>query len=137
MAEKIWDSHVVHDENGVNILYIDRHLVHEVTSPQAFEGLRLAGRKLRAPGATYAVPDHNVPTGESEQMYTALKLLGKEVEYIRVEGEDHWILDYKKRIVWSNAIISWFDRWLKDQPQWWNSMYPPLDDSGAPSKEDE
>lgn len=62
MAEKIWDAHVVHDENGVNILYIDRHLVHEVTSPQAFEGLRLAGRKMRAPQATFAVPDHNVPT---------------------------------------------------------------------------
>ncbi len=71
--------------------------------------------------------DTNVPPGESEQMYTALKLLGKEVEYIRVLGEDHWVLDYKKRIGWSNAIVSWFDKWLKDEPEWWNDMYPPLD----------
>jgi len=72
--------------------------------------------------------DTNVPRGESEQMYAALKILGKEVEYIRIEGQDHWILDYKKRIIWSNAIVSWFDRWLKDEPEWWNDMYPPLED---------
>lgn len=72
--------------------------------------------------------DTNVPPGESEQMYTALKLLGKEVEYIRVLGEDHWIIDYKKRIAWSNAIVSWFDKWLKDEPEWWDDMYPPPDD---------
>jgi len=71
--------------------------------------------------------DHNVPPGESEQMYTALKLLGKEVEYIRVEGQDHWILDYQKRLVWNDAIIAWFDRWLKDEADWWNDMYPPLE----------
>lgn len=63
MFEKIWDAHVVHQEPGKQtILYIDRHLVHEVTSPQAFEGLRLAGRKVRRPDLTTAVPDHNVPT---------------------------------------------------------------------------
>ena len=62
MFEKIWDAHVVHEQEGNTILYIDRHLVHEVTSPQAFAGLRLAGRKIRSPEATYAVPDHNVPT---------------------------------------------------------------------------
>ncbi len=61
--EKIWDSHVVHAEPGQQtILYIDLHLVHEVTSPQAFEGLRLAGRRLRRPERTVATPDHNVPT---------------------------------------------------------------------------
>jgi 3-isopropylmalate/(R)-2-methylmalate dehydratase large subunit len=60
---KIWDQHVVHDEPGKpTVLYIDRHLVHEVTSAQAFEGLRLAGRKVRRPQLTTAVPDHNVPT---------------------------------------------------------------------------
>lgn len=74
--------------------------------------------------------DTNVPRGESDQMYAALKILGKEVEYIRVAGQNHWIVDYEKRIEWNNAIISWFDRWLKDQPQWWNDMYPPLDQSG-------
>jgi 3-isopropylmalate/(R)-2-methylmalate dehydratase large subunit len=63
MFEKIWDAHVVHQEPGKQtILYIDRHLVHEVTSPQAFEGLRLAGRQVRRPELTTAVPDHNVPT---------------------------------------------------------------------------
>ncbi len=63
MFEKIWDDHVVLDEQGKQtILYIDLHLVHEVTSPQAFEGLRLAGRKLRRPELTIATPDHNIPT---------------------------------------------------------------------------
>jgi 3-isopropylmalate/(R)-2-methylmalate dehydratase large subunit len=63
MFEKIWDQHVVYDEPGKQtILYIDLHLVHEVTSPQAFEGLRLAGRKLRRPELTVATQDHNVPT---------------------------------------------------------------------------
>jgi len=65
MFDKIWDSHVVHEqEDGSSILYIDRHLVHEVTSPQAFEGLRMAGRPVRRPLATLAVPDHNVPTSD-------------------------------------------------------------------------
>ena len=63
MFEKIWDDHVVHkSDDGTCVLYIDRHLVHEVTSPQAFEGLRMAGRKVRRPEATLAVADHNVPT---------------------------------------------------------------------------
>ncbi len=63
LFEKIWDSHVVEQqEDGTCLLYIDRHLVHEVTSPQAFEGLRQAGRPVRRPDATLAVPDHNVPT---------------------------------------------------------------------------
>jgi len=63
MFEKIWDNHVIHQEEGKpSILYIDLHLVHEVTSPQAFEGLRLAGRKVRRPDLTFATMDHNVPT---------------------------------------------------------------------------
>ncbi|MEM1429483.1 MAG: 3-isopropylmalate dehydratase large subunit [Pseudomonadota bacterium] len=63
LYDKIWDSHVAHEaEDGTCLLYIDRHLVHEVTSPQAFEGLRMAGRPVRAPEKTVAVPDHNVPT---------------------------------------------------------------------------
>ena len=63
LFEKIWDAHVVHAEPGRQaMLYIDLHLVHEVTSPQAFEGLRLAGRKVRRPERTVATPDHNVPT---------------------------------------------------------------------------
>ena len=65
LFEKIWDNHVVHAEEGrQTILYIDLHLVHEVTSPQAFEGLRLAGRKVRRPERTVATADHNVPTSD-------------------------------------------------------------------------
>jgi len=63
LFQKIWDGHVVHrQDDGTCVLYIDKHLVHEVTSPQAFEGLRTAGRRVRRPEATIAVADHNVPT---------------------------------------------------------------------------
>ncbi len=63
IIEKVWDKHVVYEEEGKpDLLYIDLHLVHEVTSPQAFEGLRLAGRKVRRPDLTFATMDHNVPT---------------------------------------------------------------------------
>jgi 3-isopropylmalate/(R)-2-methylmalate dehydratase large subunit len=63
LFDKIWDSHLVHrQDDGTCLIYIDRHLVHEVTSPQAFEGLRAAGRKVHRPQATLAVADHNVPT---------------------------------------------------------------------------
>ncbi len=62
LYDKLFDSHVVHEENGTALIYIDRHLVHEVTSPQAFEGLKLAGRKLWRINSVLAVPDHNVPT---------------------------------------------------------------------------
>ncbi|MSR78298.1 MAG: 3-isopropylmalate dehydratase large subunit [Candidatus Omnitrophica bacterium] len=63
LFEKIWESHqVTHLSEGVSLIYIDRHLVHEVTSPQAFEGLRLTGRKVRRPTLTFATMDHNVPT---------------------------------------------------------------------------
>jgi len=63
LYDKIWDEHLVHEaSDGTSVIYIDRHLVHEVTSPQAFEGLRMAGRKVRAPEKTLAVVDHNVPT---------------------------------------------------------------------------
>lgn len=68
--------------------------------------------------------DTNVPMGESIQMYTALKLLGKEVEFIQVEGENHGIYDYDKRIAWNHAIYAWFAKWLKEDSRWWDSMYP-------------
>jgi len=65
LFDKVWDAHVVERlEDGTCVLYIDRHLVHEVTSPQAFEGLRMAGRKLRRPDAHIAVVDHNIPTSD-------------------------------------------------------------------------
>ena len=60
--DKIWDTHLVADKDNYSLLYIDRHLIHEVTSPQAFEGLRIAGRNVRHPDKTLAVADHNVPT---------------------------------------------------------------------------
>ena len=63
LYDKIWNEHVVHQQNdGTTLLYVDRHLIHEVTSPQAFEGLRLSNRKVRRPNLTLAVADHNVPT---------------------------------------------------------------------------
>jgi 3-isopropylmalate/(R)-2-methylmalate dehydratase large subunit len=63
LYDKLWDAHVVRtDENGAALLYIDRHLLHEVTSPQAFDGLRLAQRQPWRLSANLAVPDHNVPT---------------------------------------------------------------------------
>ena len=69
LFEKIWDDHVVHKaQDGTCLIYIDRHLVHEVTSPQAFEGLKLARRKLRRADATLAVADHNVPTRNRERI---------------------------------------------------------------------
>ncbi|MGZ3647018.1 MAG: aconitase family protein, partial [Ktedonobacteraceae bacterium] len=69
MFEKIWEAHVVRDVPGeATILYIDRHLVHEMTSPQAFAGLRLAGRSVHRPDATVCVLDHNVPTVPGRRM---------------------------------------------------------------------
>ena len=63
LYDKIWNEHIVHQQNdGTTLLYVDRHLIHEVTSPQAFEGLRLSKRKVRRPNLTLAVADHNVPT---------------------------------------------------------------------------
>ncbi len=81
LYDKIWDAHVVHEaDDGTCLIYIDRHLVHEVTSPQAFEGLRMAGRTVRHPEKTVAVPDHNVPTDES-------RLHGIENEESRIQVE--------------------------------------------------
>lgn len=68
--------------------------------------------------------DTNVPIGESIQMFNALKLLGKTVEFIRVEGENHGIVGYKKRIAWQNSIFAWFSKWLRDEPEWWEALYP-------------
>ena len=68
LYDKIWDNHIVSiNDDGTTILYIDRHLVHEVTSPQAFEGLRMSGRKVRRPEFTLATADHNVPTMDRDK----------------------------------------------------------------------
>ncbi len=88
LFDKIWDSHLVErQDDGTCLIYIDRHLVHEVTSPQAFEGLRLAGRKVRRPEATLAVPDHNVPT-EGRAQGIADEESRVQVETLRQNAKD-------------------------------------------------
>ncbi|MBD3869093.1 MAG: S9 family peptidase, partial [Acidobacteria bacterium] len=79
---------------------------------------------------THGTSDPNVPPGESDQFFTALRILGKEVEYIRVDGQEHWILDHAKRLQWSASIVAWFDRWLQDSPEWWDALYPALGSDG-------
>ncbi len=71
--------------------------------------------------------DTNVPPGESIQMYTALKILGRPVEFVQVKGQNHHILDFRKRILWQNTIFAWFAKYLKNEPEWWNAMYPKKD----------
>ncbi len=68
--------------------------------------------------------DNNVPMGESIQMFNALKILGKETAFIMVDGENHYIADHHKRIRWHDSIMAWFQKWLQDDPTWWNDMYP-------------
>ncbi len=73
----------------------------------------------------HGTADTNVPTGESIQLYTALKLLGRPVELVEIKGQNHHIVDYNKRILWQKTIFAWLAKYLKNQPQWWNDMYPP------------
>src|ERR1700676_5006300 len=85
LYDKIWNDHLVHEaDDGTCLLYIDRHLVHEVTSPQAFEGLRAAKRKVRAPEKTLAVVDHNIPTSDRSKPNPDLE----STEQIRVMAEN-------------------------------------------------
>lgn len=72
----------------------------------------------------HGTSDMNVPIGESWQMYKALRLLGREVEMVTVAGEDHGIMDYAKRTDWEKTILAWFEKYLKNHPQWWESLYP-------------
>lgn len=71
----------------------------------------------------HGTADPNVPPGESEQMYTALEVLGKEVEYVRIAGEAHWILTYPKRKLWWETIIAWFDKHLKGESEYWDHLW--------------
>ena len=90
LYDKIWDAHVASQaEDGTCLLYIDRHLVHEVTSPQAFEGLRLTHRKVRSPEKTIAVPDHNVPTTPGRDTH-----IDNEESRIQVEALDRNARDF-------------------------------------------
>ncbi len=95
LYDKIWDAHLVHEEaDGTSLLYIDRHLVHEVTSPQAFEGLRMAGRKVRAPEKTVAVPDHNVPTSLDRAKGIDDEMSRIQVEALEKNAKDFGITYY-------------------------------------------
>ena len=69
--------------------------------------------------------DTNVPVNESVQMFTALKLLGKETAFVAVKDQNHHILDYNKRLQWQDTIWAWFAKWLQDDPLWWDTLYPP------------
>ncbi len=85
LSEKIWDRHVVHHADGEpDLLYVDLHLVHEVTSPQAFDGLRIAGRRVRRPDLTIATMDHNVPTARLDRPLTD-PISAKQMDVLRAE----------------------------------------------------
>ncbi len=93
MFEKIWESHVVHEQPGQPaLLYVDLHLVHEVTSPQAFEGLRLAGRKVRRPDLTVATVDHNVPT--RDRLVIKDEVSRRQIEAMKRNAEEFGIVLY-------------------------------------------
>ena len=83
----------------------------------------------------HGAADTNVPVGESTSLFVALKLLGREVEFVRIEGQDHWILDHDQRIVWNDTILAFFARWLKDRPGWWGELYPDPEKSTAAESE--
>ena len=97
LAEKVWDAHIVHQASGEpDLLFIDLHLVHEVTSPQAFDGLRASGRKVRRPDLTLLTEDHNVPTKDidkpiadlvSRAQVDALRNNSKEFDLKRVKRQ--------------------------------------------------
>ncbi len=95
LYDKIWDAHLVaEEEDGTGLLYIDRHLVHEVTSPQAFEGLRMSGRGVRAPEKTVAVPDHNVPTSLDRAKGIDDEMSRIQVEALEKNAKDFGITYY-------------------------------------------
>ncbi|MDR1883690.1 MAG: prolyl oligopeptidase family serine peptidase [Prevotella sp.] len=73
---------------------------------------------------THGAVDTNVPIGESIQMYTALKILGRPTEFIQVKDENHGVMNYKRRVEWNNSIMAWFAKWLKDDNDWWKGLYP-------------
>ena len=94
LSQKIWDDHLVRSGGGLpDLLYIDLHLIHEVTSPQAFDGLRLNGRKVRRPDLTVATEDHNVPTENIDQPI-ADEISLKQIETLRSNTEEFGITNF-------------------------------------------
>jgi dipeptidyl aminopeptidase/acylaminoacyl peptidase len=96
----------------------NRHDIYVGRSP-VFHADRIHTPLLLVTGMS----DTNVPPGESLQMFTALKLLGRDVAFVAVEDQDHHILDFNKFILWKDAILSWFDKWLKDESLWWETRF--------------
>src|SRR5690606_22025517 len=94
LSEKVWDRHVVHAApDQPDLLYIDLHLIHEVTSPQAFDGLRLAGRSVRRPALTIATEDHNVPTADIDQPI-ADEISAKQVDTLRRNAAEFGVTNF-------------------------------------------
>src|SRR5438045_693367 len=94
LYDKIWDSHIVKQEDGKPaLIYIDLHLIHEVTSPQAFEGLRLAGRKVRRPDLTFATLDHSIPTKNRHLPFND-KIAEMQVDALRQNTKDFGVKLY-------------------------------------------
>ncbi|MGA1352179.1 MAG: aconitase family protein, partial [Ilumatobacteraceae bacterium] len=94
LPQKVWDRHVVHrDDNGNELLYVDLHLVHEVTSPQAFDGLRINGRRVRRPDLTVATEDHNVPTKDIH-LPVADPISAKQLDVMRKNAAEFGITLY-------------------------------------------
>ncbi|MDR0961621.1 MAG: S9 family peptidase [Mediterranea sp.] len=97
------------------------------TDPKLFteQGSLFNAEKIHTPLLLlHGTVDTNVPIGESIQLFNALKILGRTVEFIEVNGENHYVSDYDKRTKWQNSIMAWFARWLQDRPEWWNDLYP-------------
>ncbi len=97
------------------------------TNPELFtkQGSLFNADKINTPLLLlHGTADTNVPIGESIQLFNALRILGKPVEFISVDGENHCISDFSKRILWHNSIMAWFEKWLKNDSSWWEDLYP-------------
>ncbi len=97
------------------------------TNPELFtrQGSLFNADKINTPLLLlHGTADTNVPPGESIQLYNALRILGRDVELITVEGENHFIADYPKRRLWQDTIMAWFAKHLQDSPEWWKALYP-------------
>jgi 3-isopropylmalate/(R)-2-methylmalate dehydratase large subunit len=112
LFQKIWDNHVVLQEEGrQTILYIDLHLVHEVTSAQAFDGLRLAGRQVRRPERTIATADHNVPTSD-RSLPIADPISKKQIDTLRNNCKEFGIKYYDPTIPTRGSFTSLAPSWV-------------------------